>query len=57
MRKSIFRYASMQKITTGSKTQKRFESGHEYGLRDKEFLDKGLYDILNFLLIYVKKGK
>ena len=31
----------MQKITTGSKTQKRFESGHEYGLRDKEFLDKG----------------
>ena len=34
-----------------------FESGHEYGVRDKEFLDKGLYDILNFLLIYVKKGK
>ena len=34
-----------------------FESGHEYGIRDKEFLDKGLYDILNFLLIYVRKGK
>ena len=32
-----------------------FESGHEYGVRDKEFLDKGLYDILNFLLIYVRK--
>ena len=30
-----------------------FESGHEFGLRDKEFLEKGLYDILNFLLIYV----
>ena len=24
---------------------------------DKAFLDKGLHDILNFLLIYVKKGK
>ena len=33
-----------------------FESGHEYGIRDKEYLDKGLYDILNFLLIYVRKG-
>ena len=32
-----------------------FESGHEYGVRDKEFLDKGLYDTLNFLLIYVRK--
>ena len=32
-----------------------FESGHEYGARDKSFLDRGLYDILNFLLIYVKK--
>lgn len=37
--------------------QEWFESGHEYGARDKEFLDKGLYDILNFLLIYVRKGK
>ena len=37
--------------------QEWFESGHEYGVRDKEFLDRGLYDILNFLLIYVKKGK
>ena len=37
--------------------QEWFESGHEYGLRDKDFLDKGLYDILNFLLIYVRKGK
>ena len=35
--------------------QEWFESGHEYGIRDKEFLDKGLYDILNFLLIYVRK--
>ena len=37
--------------------QEWFESGHEYGVRDKEFLDRGLYDILNFLLIYVRKGK
>ena len=37
--------------------QEWFESGHEYGLRDKDFLDKGLYDILNFLLVYVRKGK
>jgi len=31
-----------------------FESGHEFGVRDKEFLDKGLYKILNFILIYIK---
>lgn len=37
--------------------QEWFQSGHEYGVRDKAFLDKGLYDILNFLLIYVRKGK
>ena len=37
--------------------QEWLESGHEYGVRDKEFLDRGLYDILNFLLIYVRKGK
>lgn len=32
-----------------------FDSGHEYGLRDKEFLDQGLAEILNFVLIYIKK--
>ena len=37
--------------------QEWFQSGHEYGVRDKAFLDKGLHDILSFLLIYVKKGK
>ena len=37
--------------------QEWFDSGHEYGIRDKEFLDKGLSDILNFILIYVKKRK
>ena len=37
--------------------QEWFDSGHEYGARDKEYLDKGLHDILNFLLIYVRKGK
>ena len=37
--------------------QEWFQSGHEFGVRDKEFLDKGLYNILNFLLIYVRKRK
>ncbi|MBQ4425284.1 MAG: hypothetical protein II882_06075 [Lachnospiraceae bacterium] len=37
--------------------QEWFQSGHEFGVHDKEFLDKGLYDILNFLLIYVRKRK
>jgi len=37
--------------------QEWFEFGHEYGKRDKEFLDKGLYDILNFILIYIKRKK
>ena len=32
-----------------------FESGHEFAVRDKEFLDQGLSDILNFILIYVKR--
>ncbi len=32
-----------------------FDSGHEYGARDREFLDRGLDRILNFILIYVKK--
>lgn len=35
--------------------QEWFESGHEYGLRDKEYLGKGLYDLLNFVLVYVRK--
>lgn len=37
--------------------QEWFESGHEFGIRDKEFLDKGLDQILNFVLIYVKRRK
>ena len=35
--------------------QEWFASGHEYGKRDQSFLEQGLYDILNFLLIYVRK--
>ena len=35
--------------------QEWFESGHPFGKRDKEYLDKGLYDILNFVLLYIKK--
>lgn len=31
------------------------DSGHEYGERDKEFLERGLKDILNFVMIVVKK--
>lgn len=30
-------------------------SGHEYGIRDAEFLEKGLKEILNFVMIVVKK--
>ena len=33
-----------------------FETGHEYAVRDKTYLDQGLYDILNFLLIHVRKN-
>ena len=33
-----------------------FVSGHEYGLRDRDFLSKGLDRILNFPLIYVRKN-
>lgn len=32
-----------------------YDTGHEFALRDKEFLDKGLEQLLNFVLIYVKK--
>ena len=33
-----------------------FNSGHKYGIRDKEFLEKGLDKILNFILIYIRKN-
>lgn len=36
--------------------QEWFDSGHEFGIRDKEFLSKGLDQILNFILIYVRKN-
>ena len=32
-----------------------FLTGHEYGLRDREFLSKGLDRILNFVLLYIRK--
>ena len=32
-----------------------FNTGHEYGIRDCEFLSRGLNRILNFVLIYVQK--
>ena len=32
-----------------------FNTGHEYGIRDREFLSRGLKNILNFALIYVRK--
>ena len=35
--------------------QEWFESGHEYAIRDREFLQKGLDRILNFVLIYAGK--
>jgi cyclopropane fatty-acyl-phospholipid synthase-like methyltransferase len=36
--------------------QEWFDSEHEFGIRDKEFLQKGLDKILNFVLIYVTKN-
>ena len=36
--------------------QEWFETGHEYAIRDREFLQKGLDRILNFVLIYVRKN-
>ena len=33
-----------------------FDTGHEYGIRDREFLQRGLDRILNFILIYVRKN-
>ena len=35
--------------------QEWFDSGHEYGIRDEEFLGRGLKDILNFVMIVVKR--
>ena len=32
-----------------------FATGHEYALRDREYLSKGLYDYLNFVFMYVRK--
>lgn len=32
-----------------------FDSGHEYGIKDAEFLQRGLKDILNFVMIVVKR--
>lgn len=31
------------------------ESGHEYGTRDGEFLERGLNNILNFPMLVVKR--
>lgn len=35
--------------------QEWFDSGHEYGIKDEEFLKRGLKDILNFAMIVVKR--
>lgn len=35
--------------------QEWFDTGHQYAIRDREFLQKGLDRILNFVLIYVRK--
>ena len=32
-----------------------YNTGHEYGIRDREFLSRGLDRILNFVLIYVRR--
>ena len=35
--------------------QEWFDTGHEYDIRDREFLRKGLDRIMNFVLIYVRR--
>ena len=35
--------------------QEWFDSGHEYGIQDKEFLGRGLKDYLNFVMMVIKK--
>jgi len=35
--------------------QEWFDSDHEYGIRDEKFLRRGLKDILNFVMIVVRK--
>lgn len=35
--------------------QEWFDSGHEFGVRDEEFLGKGLKDILNFVMLVVRR--
>lgn len=37
--------------------QEWFDSGHEYGARDQEFWERGLRDILNFVMIVVRKNE
>ena len=32
-----------------------FSTGHEYGIRDRDFLSRGLDQVLDFVLIYVRK--
>ena len=36
--------------------QEWFDTEHEYAVRDREFLEKGLDRVLNFVLIYVRKN-
>ena len=35
--------------------KQKFDTGHEYGIRDRELLSRGLDRILNFVLMYVRK--
>lgn len=35
--------------------QEWFDSGHEYGVRDKEYLERGLKDYLNFVMMVIKR--
>ena len=35
--------------------QEWFDSGHEYALQDKNFLEAGLHDIMNFVMIKIVK--
>ncbi len=49
------RVSVMEAECCGEAWEDWFNTGHEYGIRDREFLSRGLSRILNFVLIHVRK--
>ncbi|MDO5434732.1 MAG: GNAT family N-acetyltransferase [Clostridia bacterium] len=63
--KNLFEKEGGDKITVnvseaddpGSFWQDWFDTGHEYALRDREFLDRGLWNVVNFILVGITREK